>query len=146
MAKKRRPPAPKPPLVTTKPVITSLAAQVAGARAFHEQMFGEVHPDFNIAIGFDPDFHTRWLEFVAAPQRGAQAALSPKEAHLIALAVHAQCTQLNPDGVRQHARAALAHGASVEEVLDVGRLISSMGIHAMVFALPIITELRNDQP
>jgi len=92
-------------------------------------------------IELDSDFYACWLNFAAAPIRGSHAALSVKDAHLIALAVHAQCTQLNPEGVRQHAAAALAHGASADEVLDIGRLISSMGIHAMVFALPVITDL-----
>lgn len=112
-------------------------------RAFdaHAALFGEVLDDVDVAVRVDPHFYLHWLDFVAAPVRGAKAGLSAKEAHLISLAVHAQCTQLNAAGVRHHARAAIAHGASVEEVLDVGRLISSMGIHAMVFALPIINDL-----
>ena len=121
-------------------------AAAADVRAAHAWLFGEVHPDFELGIQPDPSFHKCWLDFAAAPLRGPRAALSLKESHLIALAVHAQCTQLNPDGVRQHARAAMAHGASQEEVLDVGRLVSSMGIHAMVFALPIITELAGGKP
>lgn len=112
----------------------------------HVALFGEVCEEADIAIRVDPHFYARWLDFAAAPTRGSRATLSAKEVHLISLAVHAQCTQLNAAGVRDHARAAIAHGASVEEVLDVGRLISSMGIHAMVFALPIINELtRSDR-
>ncbi|MBZ9648370.1 carboxymuconolactone decarboxylase family protein [Sphingobium sp. 3R8] len=109
--------------------------------ADHAELFGEVTVNAATGIALDADFHATWLDFAAAPVRGPYAALSYKEAHLLALAVHAQCTQLSPDGVRQHARAAIAHGASVDEVLDVGRLVSSMGIHAMMFALPTITDL-----
>lgn len=116
-------------------------AVVGRVGADHAALFGEVTDDVAAAIALDPDFHAVWLDFAAVPVRGPHAALSIKEAHLLALAVHAQCTQLNPAGVRQHARAAIAHGASIDEVLDVGRLISSMGIHAMVFALPVITDL-----
>lgn len=114
---------------------------VARITADHSDLFGEVTADAATGIALDPDFHETWLDFAAAPVRGPRAALSPKDAHLLALAVHAQCTQLNPAGVRQHARAAIAHGATVDEVLDVGRLVSSMGIHAMMFALPTITDL-----
>jgi alkylhydroperoxidase/carboxymuconolactone decarboxylase family protein YurZ len=116
-------------------------AAVGRVKADHAKLFGKVMADVDAAIALDPDFYANWLDFATAPIRGPRAALSVKEAHLIALAIHAQCTQLNSAGVRHHAHAALAHGASVDEVLDVGRLISSMGIHAMVFALPIINDL-----
>ncbi|NMN05937.1 MULTISPECIES: carboxymuconolactone decarboxylase family protein [unclassified Novosphingobium] len=112
--------------------------------ADHAALFGDVRDEFAAGIRLDPDFHGRWLAFATAPLRGA-AGLSAKEMHLIALAVHAQCTQLNAAGVGQHAHAALAHGASHDEVLDVARLVSSMGIHAMVFALPLINELGGEQ-
>jgi alkylhydroperoxidase/carboxymuconolactone decarboxylase family protein YurZ len=110
-------------------------------KAEHAALFGKVIAEVVPAIELDSVFYADWLRFATAPTRGPDAALSVKDAHLIAMAVHAQCTQLNAAGVRQHAAAALAHGASVDEVLDIGRLISSMGIHAMVFALPVITDL-----
>ncbi|MDR3516632.1 MAG: carboxymuconolactone decarboxylase family protein [Azospirillaceae bacterium] len=116
-------------------------ARIDRVKADHAALFGTVMAEADPAIAFDPDFHAHWLDFAAAPLRGPHAALSVKDAHLIALAVHAQCTQLNPAGIRQHAGAAIAHGATVDEVLDIGRLISSMGIHAMVFALPVINDL-----
>tara|TARA_B110001454_G_scaffold177183_1_gene169565 strand:+ start:534 stop:1301 length:768 start_codon:yes stop_codon:yes gene_type:complete len=124
-------------------------APVAGdshdsARTNHEEMFGDVQPEFAASLSLDPEFHERWLDFAVAPLRGPRAVLTPKEMHLIALAVHAQCTQMNPSGVRQHARAALAQGATMDEVLDVTKLVSSMGIHAMVFALPLINDLFGD--
>jgi alkylhydroperoxidase/carboxymuconolactone decarboxylase family protein YurZ len=114
-------------------------------KADHAKLFGKVMIDVDPAIELDPEFYANWLDFATAPIRGPRAALSVKDAHLVALAIHAQCTQLNPAGVRHHAHAAIAHGASVDEVLDVGRLISSMGIHAMVFALPIITDLVSEK-
>jgi len=122
-------------------------AAIDRVKADHAAWFGKVMAEAAPGIELDNDFYASWLNFAAAPIRGPRAALSVKDAHLIALAVHAQCTQLNPAGVRQHAAAALAHGASADEVLDIGRLISSMGIHAMVFALPVITELvaKGDQ-
>ncbi|EIZ78338.1 gamma-carboxymuconolactone decarboxylase subunit [Novosphingobium sp. Rr 2-17] len=119
---------------------------IARAAADHASLFGEVLAQSDAAIRIDPQFYACWLDFAAAPVRGPRAALSIKEGHLISLAVHAQCTQLNPSGVQLHARGAIAHGASAQEVLDVGRLISSMGIHAMVFARPIIEELTQEGP
>ncbi|MGV1832956.1 carboxymuconolactone decarboxylase family protein [Agrobacterium vitis] len=110
-------------------------------RKEHLAVFGSVLEEVQAGIKLDPKFYQCWLNFAAAPMRGPDATLSMKEAHLIALAVHAQVTQLNPVGVRQHVRAALEHGASAREVLDVCKQISSMGIHAMVFGLPIINSL-----
>lgn len=118
----------------------------AQVSADHAAMFGDVRPAFETGITLDAAFHSTWLAFAAAPLQGPHPQLTPKEMHLIALAVHAQCTQLNSVGVREHARAALAHGATMDEVLDVARLVSSMGIHAMVFALPLIDDLTGDAP
>lgn len=117
---------------------------IARAAADHASLFGEVLAESDVAIRVDPEFYACWLDFAAAPVRGPRAALSIKDAHLISLAVHAQCTQLNASGVRLHARGAIANGASAEEVLDVGRLISSMGIHAIVFARRVIDELSSE--
>lgn len=127
-------------VVDVAPAATD-AASVDAVRADHAALFGNVDDAFDVGIGFDPAFHARWLNFANAPLHGTSAALTAKESHLISLAVHVQCTQLNAAGARLHARAALAHGATVDEVLDVARLVSSMGIHAMVFALPVINEL-----
>ena len=116
-------------------------ADADAVRADHAALFGDVDAAFGVGIALDPVFHARWLDFSSAPLRGPTAVLSAKDAHLISLAVHVQCTQLNAAGARAHAQAALSQGASVDEVLDVARLVSSMGIHAMVFALPVINEL-----
>lgn len=109
------------------------------ARATHRSLFGDIPPDAEAAIALDANFYQCWLDFAAAPLQGG--VLPPKEAHLIALAAYAQCTQLSREGIALQARAALAAGATTDEILDVLRLITSMSIHAMVFALPIINEL-----
>lgn len=115
------------------------STKAEAARALHQALFGAVQADAEAAIRLDAEFYRCWLEFAAVPLRGG--VLPPREAHLIALAAYAQCTQLNPQGVQRQVGAALAAGASGQEVLDVLRLITSMSIHAMVFALPIINEL-----
>jgi alkylhydroperoxidase/carboxymuconolactone decarboxylase family protein YurZ len=115
------------------------SAEAERARADHRALFAELQADAEAAIALDAQFYQCWLDFAAAPLQGA--VLPAKEAHLIALAAYAQCTQLNREGVERQVRAALAAGASSQEVLDVFRLITSMSIHAMVFALPIINEL-----
>jgi len=120
-----------------KPADTS--AEAASAMSLHSSLFGAVQADAEAAVRQDADFYQCWLDFAASSLQGG--ALPPKEAHLIALAAYAQCTQMSREGVERQVRAALSAGASPQEVLDVLRLITSMSIHAMVFALPIINEL-----
>lgn len=121
---------------------THAPAEAEAAEALHVGLFSAIEPDAAAAIRQDAVFYTFWLEFAGASLKGG--ALPDKDAHLIALAAYAQCTQLNPQGVDRQIRAALAAGASSQEVLDVLRLITSMSIHAMVFALPIINDLAPD--
>jgi alkylhydroperoxidase/carboxymuconolactone decarboxylase family protein YurZ len=121
----------------------SPSAEADQARADHRALFGELQDDAEAAIALDAQFYQCWLNFAAAPLQGG--VLPAREAHLIALAAYAQCTQLSREGVERQVRAALAAGASSQEVLDVFRLITSMSIHAMVFALPIINELAPER-
>jgi alkylhydroperoxidase/carboxymuconolactone decarboxylase family protein YurZ len=119
--------------------VASASAEAEHASADHRALFGQLQADAEAAIALDAQFYQCWLDFAAAPLQGS--VLPAREAHLIALAAYAQCTQLSREGVERQVRAALAAGASSQEVLDVFRLITIMSIHAMVFALPIINEL-----
>jgi alkylhydroperoxidase/carboxymuconolactone decarboxylase family protein YurZ len=118
------------------------------ARAVHKkhlQLLGAALPEVNAAISVDPSFYDVWLNF-AATAFGAGGALSPKESHLIALASYAQCTQLSGPGVRQHMRAALANGATPGEIIDVCKLITSMGVHAVALAVPVLLDEWEKSP
>jgi alkylhydroperoxidase/carboxymuconolactone decarboxylase family protein YurZ len=115
------------------------AAHVATVRARHLAMLGQALPEVECAIRTDPLFYDVWLDF-AAVSLAPDSPLSPKDAHLVALAAYAQCTQLSGPGVRQHMRAALANGATPAEVIEVCQLISSMGIHAVVLPVPVLLQ------
>ncbi|WP_426191370.1 carboxymuconolactone decarboxylase family protein [Massilia sp. DWR3-1-1] len=110
------------------------------ARAVHNrhvQMLGAAVPEVAAAIRVDPAFYEVCLNFAGAAF-ASDGPLSPKEGHLVALAAYAQCTQLSGTGVKQHMRAALAHGATPGEVSDVCKLITSMGVHAVVLPVPVL--------
>lgn len=112
------------------------------ARAVHKkhlQLLGAALPEVDAAIQVDPAFYDAWLNFAAAAV-GTDGPLSPKDSHLIALAAYAQCTQLSGPGVRQHMRAALANGATPNEIMDVCKLITSMGVHAVVLPVPVMMD------
>ena len=111
----------------------------------HVELLGAALPEVNAAISVDPAFYDVWLNF-AATAVGTQGPLSPKDSHLIALAAYAQCTQLSGTGVRQHMRAALAHGATPNEIIDVCKLITSMGVHAVALAVPVLIDEWKKSP
>ncbi len=114
-------------------------AQTMAVQRKHLQLLGAALPEVEAAIRVDPAFYEVWLDF-AATALGSGGPLPPKECHLIALAAYAQCTQLSGPGVRQHMRAALANGATPAEIMDVCRLITSMGVHAVALAVPVLIE------
>lgn len=59
---------------------------------------------------------------------------------LIGVMLNAQCTSLNPEGTRRHIRAALAAGASREEVLFVLKCAALGAIHSCSLGAPILLE------
>src|SRR5215510_8788013 len=59
---------------------------------------------------------------------------------LVGVALNAACTNLNPDGTRRHIHAALAAGASRDEILFVLKAVSLMAIHSCSLGAPILLE------
>ena len=66
--------------------------------------------------------------------------LPRKFVELVGVGLNAACTNLNPDGTRRHIRAALAAGATREEILFVLKCASVMSIHSCSLGAPILLE------
>jgi alkylhydroperoxidase/carboxymuconolactone decarboxylase family protein YurZ len=66
--------------------------------------------------------------------------LPRKFIELVGVGLNAACTNLNPDGTRRHIRAALAAGATREEILFVLKCASVMSIHSCSLGAPILLE------
>jgi alkylhydroperoxidase/carboxymuconolactone decarboxylase family protein YurZ len=66
--------------------------------------------------------------------------LPRKLVELIGVGLNAACTNLNPDGTRRHIRAALAAGATRDEILMVLKCASVMSIHSCSLGAPILLE------
>jgi alkylhydroperoxidase/carboxymuconolactone decarboxylase family protein YurZ len=66
--------------------------------------------------------------------------LPRKFIELVSVALNAACTNLNPDGTRRHIRAALAAGATREEILFVLKCVALMSIHSCSLGAPILLE------
>lgn len=66
--------------------------------------------------------------------------LSPKLAELLSVAFDASYTHMYAPGTRRHIKAAIAHGATLEEVMEVLKLCVIQGIQAANLAVPILAE------
>lgn len=70
----------------------------------------------------------------------ARGVLPRKFAELIGVALNAACTNLNPEGTRRHIRAALAEGATRDEILTILKMASVMAIHSCSLGAPLLLE------
>lgn len=66
--------------------------------------------------------------------------LPRKFVELVGVALNAACTNLNPEGTRRHIRAALAAGATREQILVILEMASVMAIHSCSLGAPILLE------
>lgn len=66
--------------------------------------------------------------------------LPRKLVELVGVLLNAQCTSLNPEGTRRHIRAALAAGASREEILLVLKMAALGAIHSCSLGAPMLLE------
>jgi len=83
-----------------------------------------------------------WATTCAAMTNSAWASgvLPRRLVELIGVALNVACTNLNADGTRRHIRAALAEGASRDEILTVIKMASVMSIHSCSLGAPILIE------
>jgi len=87
---------------------------------------------------WDPDWADSCVKMTTNPW--TSGVLPRKTVELIGIAINAACTNLNPDGTRRHIRAALAAGATRDEVLMVLKMASVMAIHSCSLGAPILLE------
>jgi alkylhydroperoxidase/carboxymuconolactone decarboxylase family protein YurZ len=87
---------------------------------------------------WDPAWADTCARMTTNPWRGG--VLPRKLVELIGVAVNAACTNLNPEGTRRHIRAALAAGATRDEILIILKMASVMSIHSCSLGAPILLE------
>ena len=86
----------------------------------------------------DPDFFEAYVRFSSVPWRNGT--LEPKVRELIYVAIDASTTHLYEPGLRQHLKAALGHGATAAEIMEVFELTSVLGIHTCTLGVPVLVE------
>lgn len=112
-----------------------------GLKARFTEVRGYWHDFWNEMLELDPEFFEAYLEFSSVPWN--TGSLSPAEKELIYISYDIAATHLYSPGTKLHIRNALAHGASVEQVLEVMEISSMVGIHSVTTAVPILAaEMR----
>jgi alkylhydroperoxidase/carboxymuconolactone decarboxylase family protein YurZ len=94
-------------------------------------------------LRLDPEFLRAYLNFSAVPWRSG--VLDPKVKEFIYIAIDANATHMYLPGVRQHIRAALALGATPQEIMEVLELSATLGIHAMNIGVPVLVEVLEEK-
>ena len=65
---------------------------------------------------------------------------SPKLAELLGIAFDASITHMYAPGTRRHIKAALKHGATMEEIMEVLKICVAEGTQACSLGVPILAE------
>lgn len=92
----------------------------------------------------DPAFMRAYQNFSAVPWREGSH-LEPKIKEFIYLAADAAATHLYRPGIHQHLHAALDHGATPAEIMEVLELTSTLGIHAANIGVPLLLEVLEEE-
>lgn len=90
-----------------------------------------------------PGLMEAYRRLAAVPWRTEH--LEPKVKELVHLAVDAAATHLYTPGIRAHARAAIGHGATPEELAEVLALTSTLGIHAANIGVPLLLKVLAEE-
>jgi alkylhydroperoxidase/carboxymuconolactone decarboxylase family protein YurZ len=89
-----------------------------------------------------PDYFAAYLELSSAPWR--TGTLEPRVKEFIYIALDASTTHLYRPGLRIHIANALAQGATEQEVVDVLRVTSTLGLQAYDLGMRVLAdETRN---
>lgn len=86
----------------------------------------------------DTDYFEAFLTLSAVPWRGG--VLEPKAREFVFIAIDSATTHLYDPGLRVHLRRALEVGASVEEIVEVMEVTSTLGLHSLAVGLPVLVE------
>lgn len=123
-------------------IIVPLTAEQEELKAEFIEVRGTWGPMWETILELDPTFLAAYLKFSAVPWR--KNALDAKTKELIYIAVDAAATHLYEPGIRQHIKAALSHGATPQEIMEVIELTSTLGIHAMNIGVPLLVEVLEE--
>lgn len=102
---------------------------------------GQWNRNWDPMAELDPAWTEQFMAMVSQPLNSG--VLDPRTFELIAIAVDASVTHMYGPGVQRHIRRALDLGIPAEQIVAVLQLTSSLGLHTMSLAAPMLAqELR----
>jgi alkylhydroperoxidase/carboxymuconolactone decarboxylase family protein YurZ len=87
---------------------------------------------------WDPTWTEKYSRMASNPW--ISGALTQKDIELICVALNASITNMDAPGLRRHIRAALHHGATRVEILEVLKMAAILALHSMSLGAPIVVE------
>ncbi|MGB6986161.1 MAG: carboxymuconolactone decarboxylase family protein [Candidatus Aquilonibacter sp.] len=118
--------------------VTATAKQVSTPNCDRMHAAGEWNAAWDPFYALDP----AWTDAVMAcgVTVFAGGVFGPKVAEFLSIALDASITHMYAPGTRRHIKAALAHGATVDEIMDVLKLCVAQGVQALNMGVPILDE------
>lgn len=104
---------------------------------------GQWNDAWNPFFALDP----QWTDQFMATGAGIYGSgiFTAKEMELLSIAFDASFTHMYAPGTRRHIKAALALGATAEEIMEVLKLCTAQGVQACNLAIPILAEELADR-
>jgi len=98
--------------------------------------------DWESLLTLNADYFEAYINIRDVSQRRGR--LSPKVQEFIYIAVAASCSHMHSPGVRAHIKAAIAAGATADEIFEVIGLTYLIGIHTVTLGAPLLLELMEE--
>lgn len=114
------------------------------AAEYFKKERGFIAGPFEVMARADPDFLVAYTDFSMAPWRTGP--LEPKLKELIYVAIDAAVNHMHAIGTLNHARSALAHGASREELVSVFEIVSLLGLQTLELGVSVLEEAIGEAP
>ncbi|KAF2095873.1 carboxymuconolactone decarboxylase [Rhizodiscina lignyota] len=99
-------------------------------------------PAWETILQADPVYFAAYLKLRSVPMN--KKTLPYKTQELVLLAVNASTTTLYEPGIRAHTAAALAAGATRQEIMETLELSSVLGVHATSVGVPCLMEVLQE--
>jgi alkylhydroperoxidase/carboxymuconolactone decarboxylase family protein YurZ len=103
---------------------------------------GYWNPTWDEMLELDPELLQAYTTFSAYPWRNGT--LSPKLREFVYIAFDTSATHLYRVGLKLHIENALGYGATPQEILEIMEIASTIGIHTVTTAAPILRELAEN--
>lgn len=98
---------------------------------------------WDVVKELDPEFLETYVRMAEVPESSGH--LDPKVRALVGLAIDANVTHLDADGIRSRLREARDAGATPPEILEVLECVATVSVHAMNVGVEVLLSVLRDR-